>query len=327
MDLLIAFGGEVKAEGDGKFRAPLVSFGTEKHPDLSGEFFTVKTDYWREFPSDAPLLYHHGLDAKLGLMKIGKGPVRLSRDDAAVWMQGQLNMADEYQKRIYSLIEAGKMGTSSGSAPHMVKRVKAGNAWEILSWPIAEGSLTPTPAEWRNRVTAVKSEEQYKSFFTREEGQPLSGIGTEITASALSRMFDRVLMTCYDKMRKGDGQESMTALLDEFNGTAKRFLAAVCSMDDADDQAEAMIVKAKPETLRQIEQSLRDVWGYSKAEAKALAPVLTPLLLRDVGAITPTGSNTAIATDETTKAARDAMRRELLRESLAMETIIGATIQ
>lgn len=322
MDLIIAFGGEVKAEGDGKFRAPLVSFGSPTAADLSGEFFTAKCDFWRDFPSEAPLLYHHGLDAKLGLMKIGKNNrAKLSRDDAAVWMQGQLDMADEYQKRIYALIEAGKMGTSSGSSPHMVKKAKSGNAYEILSWPITEASLTPTPAEPRNRVTAIKSEADYKGLFERVDDDPMSGLGAEITASALSRMFDRVLNTCYSQMRNGVNKEAMHALLDSFSGTAKQFITAVCSMDEETDRAEAMTAKASPETIREAEQFLRDVWKCSRAEAKGLAPVILPLLLRDVGAEPPTEE-----TPDAVKAARDAMRRELVRESLAFETLLGATI-
>jgi len=66
-------------------------------------------------------------------------------------------MRDEYEKRIMELAAAGKLGWSSGAAGHLVEREQVGKSWRIKSWPIAEASLTPTPAEPRNNAVSVKS--------------------------------------------------------------------------------------------------------------------------------------------------------------------------
>lgn len=156
----IVFGGSVKALGDGKYEAPLVTFGTADRPDLAADFFTKETNFWTEFPREVPLLYSHGLDATLKATRLGVGGnTTLEMKDSGVWMGGQLNLANEYEKAIYGLIEQKKMGTSSGSAPHLVERVADGKAFKVLSWPIVEASLTPQPCESANygRVVSVKS--------------------------------------------------------------------------------------------------------------------------------------------------------------------------
>jgi len=78
-----------------------------------------------------------------------------------VWVEAQLKMRDAYEQSIYDLAAKGKLGWSSGAPSHLVTRkaveVKGTNVHEILTWPIAEGSLTPTPAEPRNDAIALKS--------------------------------------------------------------------------------------------------------------------------------------------------------------------------
>lgn len=312
MDLLIICGGEVKAEGDGKFRAPLVTFGNPAATDVSGEFFTVKTDFWREFPSDAPSLYHHGMDAKLGKTRIGvNGKAKLTRDDAAVWMAGQLDMADEYQKRIYALIEAGKMGTSSGSAPHMVERKTTGKAIEILSWPIVEASLTPTPAEWRNKVVAVKSLEDLKGLFSYAEDSsgsdaedPFAAVGLDMTSRGMYALWERTCSAIYSALRNGNG-DSVAGIIERFSALAKQFAANMLSMD-SEDMADMM--KARPDSIREFERLLRDVAGLSRAEAKTVAAHGFNALLRDA---------VSDSSNDVDEAERDAIKRELARLELA----------
>ncbi len=53
---------------------------------------------------------------------------------------------------------AGQLGWSSGTAAHLVEREEAGEAWKIKMWPLGlDASLTPTPAEPRNKVIPLKS--------------------------------------------------------------------------------------------------------------------------------------------------------------------------
>jgi len=66
-------------------------------------------------------------------------------------------MRDEYEKQIYKLAQAGKLGWSSGALGHLVEREPAGKAFHIKTWFIGEASLTPTPAEPRNNAMPVKS--------------------------------------------------------------------------------------------------------------------------------------------------------------------------
>jgi HK97 family phage major capsid protein len=66
-------------------------------------------------------------------------------------------MRDEYERGLMELAAAGKLGWSSGAAGHLVEREQVGKSWHIKSWPIAEASLTPTPAEPRNAAIPVKS--------------------------------------------------------------------------------------------------------------------------------------------------------------------------
>lgn len=152
---LVGLGGPVKALGNNRVGGHLVLFGSPAEKDLQGEFFSKATDFW-DLSGSKPVIYHHGFTKALGRRRIGG--VTLKADDAGLWAEGELKARDEYEKRyadkILAMVNAGKLGWSSGSANHLVETTKAG---EILSWPIVEASLTPTPVEPRTRVIPLKS--------------------------------------------------------------------------------------------------------------------------------------------------------------------------
>ena len=152
-DELIAIGGEVKALGGGKVGGYLVRYTDSTSPDLVGDFFDAKSEI--TVPESLPLIYNHGLDATIKKRKIGTTETRI--DDAGIWAQSQLNMRDEYEKRIYEMAQAGKLGYSSGALSHLVEREPVGKSFHIKTWFIGEASLTPTPAEFRNTVVSIKS--------------------------------------------------------------------------------------------------------------------------------------------------------------------------
>lgn len=153
-DTLITFGSEVKALGDGRIGGYLVKFSTSHDPDLTGDYFTAQTDFGDAAKS--PVLYHHGLDTIIGKRVIGDAA--LKRDEVGIWAEAQMKMRDAYEKMIYQMAEAGKLGWSSGTAPHLVERKASGNANEITRWPLGlDASLTPTPAEPRNAAVSLKS--------------------------------------------------------------------------------------------------------------------------------------------------------------------------
>jgi phage head maturation protease len=161
-DALVHYGGEVKALGGGRVSGYLVVFGTAEQPDLSmqRDYFTKATDLDIEDGDRKSVYYAHGLDPQLKTKRIGSATVKT--DDVGVWIEAQLSLRDEYEKAVYGLVEAGKMGWSSGAPSHLVTRkaveAKSGESvHEILSWNLSEASLTPTPAEPRADAFALKS--------------------------------------------------------------------------------------------------------------------------------------------------------------------------
>jgi hypothetical protein len=155
---LVHFGNAVKALGSGKVGGYLVVFSSESDPDLAGEFFTKNTDFVFP-PAGAPitaLYYDHGLDETLKRRVLGFGTMKIN--DTGVWVEGQLEMRDDYEKAIYQLCEAGKLGWSSGTAPHLVEKKTLKNATEITRWALGlDASLTATPCEPRTAALPLKS--------------------------------------------------------------------------------------------------------------------------------------------------------------------------
>jgi phage head maturation protease len=154
-DALISFGNTVKHLGEGRVGGYLVVFSTELDPDLVGDFFTKETDYDLYEGKSVPMLFDHGLDPTLKRRRLGRAT--LKQDDVGVWAEGILSQRDEYEKKILELVEAGKLGWSSGSAPHLVEREPVKDAFHITAWPIVEASQTHTPAEPRTSVMSLKS--------------------------------------------------------------------------------------------------------------------------------------------------------------------------
>ncbi len=152
------FSAELKAKENGIVEGYLVRFGNPNDTDLEKDYFTKSTDFGFEFDNGEShklgLYYNHGMDKVLGTKKIGYGEVMM--DDKGLWYSAQLNMADEYSKMIYDLAKKGQLGFSSGSASHMVEREMMGKSYEIKRWALAEASLTPTPAEYRNKAEAKR---------------------------------------------------------------------------------------------------------------------------------------------------------------------------
>jgi HK97 family phage major capsid protein len=167
-DMLVSFGGEVKALGDGKVGGYLVRFSTPNDPDLEGDFFTKDTDFGDL--TDTAVYFHHRMPIEkkgrtfLFPDEIGKGKLRV--DDVGVFMEAVIEMRGEYEeavKEIYQdafvkLVEGRQFGLSSGTAGHLVDREQVGRAWWIKKWPLGlDASLTPTPAEPRTGIIPLKS--------------------------------------------------------------------------------------------------------------------------------------------------------------------------
>jgi HK97 family phage major capsid protein len=153
-DKLVGFGGSVKALGGGRVGGYLVMYGSPDTRDLHGEYFDrERTNFMMD---DYPIkgervLYNHGLDRTLNVKRIGQFDA-VGTDEVGIWVEAQLNMADAYQRAIYQMAESGKLGWSSGSLPQAVRTAEDGC---IEQWAVIEGSLTPSPADPRNRARVV----------------------------------------------------------------------------------------------------------------------------------------------------------------------------
>nr|NIV34522.1 hypothetical protein [Anaerolineae bacterium] len=125
---LIMFGGAVKALGNGRVGGYLVRFTDEEELDLMGEYFDAATDYGKA--GSSAVYYNHGLDPVLKKRVLGEGA--LDVQDVGVWIEAQLEMRDQYEQAVYGLAEKGKLGWSSGTAPHLVER----EGKHIMRWPL-----------------------------------------------------------------------------------------------------------------------------------------------------------------------------------------------
>jgi phage head maturation protease len=274
MDLLTSFVDGIKSDRLGYVKGYLVRFGDTKNADLEGDYFTKSTDYG--FPMTegkrVPLnvYYHHGMDAAVGKKSIGTGYIKM--DDVGLWYEAQLDMADEYGSMIAKLCKQGKMGFSSGAAGHLVERKSMGGAAEITRWPIAEASITPTPAEYRNSVKTLKEYYGMEPMMEEEEEMvmaPMPEQSPEEYAAELFKMAEADLIhegmeAYYEAMSEGIGlvaDASMAdAIINEFANRAKQLYAmhgAKC---------------IQPASLRGVERRLRDAVGLSRSAAKRLAP-------------------------------------------------------
>ena len=274
MDLLTVYSDAIKSDRLGSVKGYLVRFGSPDATDLEGDYFTPQTDFG--FPIKAgervPLnvYYHHGMDKVVGKKSIGTGYVKM--DETGLWYEAQLDMADEYGSMIAKLCKQGKMGYSSGAAGHMVERKSVGKASEITRWCIAEASITPTPAEYRN---SVKSLEDMYSVEPMEEEEmvmaPMPEQSPEEYAVSVfdeseSEMVHEGLEAYYDALcgaiEMVSDQAMADAIIDEFAKRAKALFAM------------HGVKSVQPASLRGVERRLRDAVGLSRSSAKRLAPVV-----------------------------------------------------
>lgn len=159
-------GGAIKALGDDRVAGYLVLWGNKQQADLHGEYFTPQTDLALDLYEERPLLYQHGLDETMKLLKVGT-ITSLKADAEGLWMEAQLDLRKKYASAVMKLVKRGVLGLSSGALPHLVEVDASG---QIKRWPIVEGSMTPTPAEPRIVAEAMKSIKMALAEETTETG-------------------------------------------------------------------------------------------------------------------------------------------------------------
>lgn len=208
-DLIVMMGDEVKALGEGRSGGYLVRFSSPDDPDLAGDYFTRETDFGfgDKDTLTTPVWFHHRLPLRTKSggeivirEQIGEGTLRI--DDIGVFIEAIDYNRTQYEKAISQ--RANKLGWSSGTAPHLVDRVKMDNgAYFVKRWPLGlDASKTPTPAEPRNSVMSIKalSEQAFDLELSeeaeqenREPAQIATSNETEPQPSGEIKMSDELL--------------------------------------------------------------------------------------------------------------------------------------
>ena len=154
-EMKIYQGGAIKQLEGGKIGGYLVTFTSPDDTDLDLDYFDDKTDYGDAKKSPVWLHHRQPLPTKSGDFitvkeKIGEGELKV--DDQGVLIEAILYNREKYESVLDS------MGWSSGTAGHLVDVEQVGKATHITHWPLGlDASLTPTPAEPRNKVVSLKS--------------------------------------------------------------------------------------------------------------------------------------------------------------------------
>lgn len=176
-ETIIAWGGPVKAMGNGKVGGQLILYGEPAVKDLTGDWFAEVTYYGPRDGDGADCMIHHGMPLRKGLEELADRllpPIKTKRNQLGIWAETALDMADEFEKKIYELAQKGVWKWSSGTADHMIKKEANG---KIMRWPIIEGSLTPTPAEPRMLNYAIQPLKAFPEMVW-EHDEAIKGIFT-----------------------------------------------------------------------------------------------------------------------------------------------------
>ncbi len=146
LNFVTAPGAAVKAVGrSGLVEGYLVKFGGSGDLSKYRDIFLKSTDFGRRRTSDAYV--HHRALPGLGERQL-KNDALLEPDDIGVFCKLLLDISDAYEAALYKLVQAGKLGWSSGTAAHLVVRHPVGDGThKIARWPLGlDASLTPSPA-------------------------------------------------------------------------------------------------------------------------------------------------------------------------------------
>jgi len=336
-------GSEIKATENGLVKGYAIRFGSPNDTDLEADFFTSATDFGRPLKMGDKfkmnLYYHHGQDNTIKSYAIGSGIA--TYDDTGIWFEAQLNMADKYAVMINELAKQGKLGYSSGSAGHLVSRTQKGASFEVKSWPIAEISLTPTPAESRNKVFKSLSDFVDACYPKKDDGmdmykpmkedmeeempeEPLvlpddptmladtlfEGYEGELVSEAIHELFEKMCEGLYVVLDEGKDISYVNALLDGFVMRAKNVAEHIYMSVPAEMAMLKSFRNSTPETIRDLERKMRDVFNLSNNQAKVLSGIVWSHL-RDV-------NETPATTTETVENVKtvDEVKQALLKRAM-----------
>ena len=147
-ELAVCPGYSVKAiAGDeGAVGGYLVKFGGDGDLSQWRDIFERKSsDFGRAQKTD--VYVHHRMLPGLGKRRLTH-QADIGIDDVGVFIKHLLDLRDPYEKALYGLTQQGKLGFSSGTAPHLVDRKAIEDGRHLIThWPLGlDASYTPTPA-------------------------------------------------------------------------------------------------------------------------------------------------------------------------------------
>jgi hypothetical protein len=160
-------------------------YGSPTHRDAQGEWFSPRTDFALDLiPTNRPILISHGLGAA-GPTVVGR-ITHVERRAGGLWIRGALDRASAHWGRIKDALEKGLLSFSSATMAHLAKVAPDG---EIMSWPLVETSLTPTPANRDARITSVKAALEHFAAI----GQPASALKSLVLGPGAAEYEDFLL--------------------------------------------------------------------------------------------------------------------------------------
>jgi phage head maturation protease len=248
---MIYYGGACKALDDkGKVGGYLVMFGSPDQTDASNlrDYFTAETDFdLASVGGKSRCLYHHGLDRTLGNKKLGTGPADLKAMDVGIWMEEQLDLRDKYEAKLFELVKAGKMGLSSGTVNHLIRRQKQPNGSnKIIAWPLGlDASITPAPAEPRTHAVAMKTLilDAAKSSLLGEMAEPAAAMAA--VQSLHSRLHEKTWGHLGDeKSLPVERMKRIGNAYDECKDLSMKCMKALMGGDTDEDDSDAGAKKA-----------------------------------------------------------------------------------
>lgn len=159
-ELAVLPGYSVKAldSGEGLVGGYLVKFGGDGDMSNWRDVFDAKTDFGRHTKTD--VWVHHRMLPGVGKRRLNN-QAEIGVDDEGVFIKHLLDLRSQYERKLYEqAVKPGKMGWSSGTAPHLVERKAMGDGRHaVTQWILGlDASYTPIPAGGLEvGATALKS--------------------------------------------------------------------------------------------------------------------------------------------------------------------------
>lgn len=262
-EILLTFGGEVKALENGHFGGYLVRFSSADDPDLEGEFFTKNTDFGIQDDQKTPVYFNHRqpLAKKTGgrfSIKQKIGEATMSVDEVGVLVDAIIWNRDNYEKAVIQAGKKKKLGWSSGTSPHIVETESAGKATWIKTWTLGiDASLTPIPAEPYNSAITLKAySEAVKSLkfaeFDEVEGNEDEDKPATFDQPKLAAKLNQHIDDAADD--KGRTKEAIVAQMGKEAGLETKVLQAILdgkeTPSNANLKAFARVLKISFESLK-----------------------------------------------------------------------------